>query len=103
MFGCHGKYHFPENDFQLITIFTFDPEIIYSPHFHFKSLPERERERERREERAQIRERERATERKNSANKRESEPEKERSAPITKRTKRRLASVLNADQRRTER
>ena len=49
MFGCHGKYHFPENDFRLTNIFTFDPEIIFSPHFHFKSLPEREREREKRE------------------------------------------------------
>ena len=47
MFGCHGKYHFPENDFRLTNIFTFDPEIIFSPHFHFKSLPEKERERER--------------------------------------------------------
>ena len=58
MFGCHGKYYFLENDFQLTNFFTFDPEISYSPHFHFKCLPEKERERER-EEKAQIRERER--------------------------------------------
>ena len=51
MFGCHRKYHFPENDFWLTNIFTFDPEIIFSPHFHFKSLPEKGRERERERER----------------------------------------------------
>ena len=45
MFGCHGKYHFPENDFRLTNIFTFDPEMIFRPHFHFKSFPEKERER----------------------------------------------------------
>ena len=45
-FGCHGKHYFPENDFWLTTNFTFDPEINFSPHFHFNSLPERERERE---------------------------------------------------------
>ena len=47
MFGCHGKHYFPENDFRLTANFPFDPEIIYSPHFHFKLLPEKERERER--------------------------------------------------------
>ena len=42
-----------ENDFRLTNIFTFDPKIIFSPNFHFKSLPEKEREREReKEERA---------------------------------------------------
>ena len=51
MFGCHGKYYFPENDFRLTNIFTFDPEIIFSPHFHFKAFLEKERERERERER----------------------------------------------------
>ena len=36
-----------ENDFRLTNIFTFDPEMIFSPHFHFKSFSEKERERER--------------------------------------------------------
>ena len=36
-----------ENDFRLTNIFTFDPEMIFSPHFHFKVFPEKERERER--------------------------------------------------------
>ena len=56
MFGSDGKFHFPENSFLLTEIFTFDPEMIFHPHFHFNSFPEKERERER-EERAQIRER----------------------------------------------
>ena len=47
MFGCHGKWYFPENDFWLTNIFTFDPEMIFHPHFHFKSFAEKERERER--------------------------------------------------------
>ena len=62
MFGSNGKFHFPENGFLLTEIFTFDPEMILHPHFHFKSFPEKERERERereREERAQITKRER--------------------------------------------
>ena len=65
MFGCHEKYHFPENDFQLTTIFTFDPEIIYSPHFHFKSLPglAKRRERERKNRKHNTRARERTNER----------------------------------------
>ena len=46
-----------ENDFRLTNIFTFDPEMIFSPHFHFKLFPEIERERER--ERARARERRR--------------------------------------------
>ena len=65
MFGYHGKHYFPENDFRLTTNFIFDPEMNFSPHFHFNLLPEKERERERereREERAQIRERERGRE-----------------------------------------
>ena len=52
MFGCHRKWYFPENDFQLTNIFTFDPEMIFSPHFHFKAFPEKERERERERTRA---------------------------------------------------
>ena len=51
-FGCHGKHYFPENDFRLTTNFTFDPEMNFSPHFHFNSLPEKERERERESARA---------------------------------------------------
>ena len=58
MFGCHGKWYFPENDFRLTNIFTFDPEMIFHPHFHFKSFPEKERKREKREPRSE-RERER--------------------------------------------
>ena len=38
---------FRKNDFRLTTNFTFDPEMNFSPHFHFNSLPEKERERER--------------------------------------------------------
>ena len=49
VFGSNGKFHFPENCFLSTEIFTFDPEMILHPHFHFKSFPERERERERRE------------------------------------------------------
>ena len=41
-----------ENDFQLTNIFTFDPEMIFSPHFHFKAFSEKERERERERARA---------------------------------------------------
>ena len=51
MFDSNGKFHFPENGFLLTEIFTFDPEMILHPHFHFKSFPEKKRERE---ERAQI-------------------------------------------------
>ena len=47
-----------ENDFRLTSIFTFDPEMIFSPHFHFKAFPEKERERER----ARVRERGEETE-----------------------------------------
>ena len=31
----------------MTSIFTFDPEMIFSPHFHFNAFPEKERERER--------------------------------------------------------
>ena len=41
-----------ENDFRLTNIFTLDPEMIFSPHFHFKAFLERERERERERESA---------------------------------------------------
>ena len=58
MFGCHRKWYFPENDFRLTNIFTFDPEMIFHPYFHFKSFPEKERKREKREPRSE-RERER--------------------------------------------
>ena len=56
MFGCNGKFHFPEIHFLLTNIYSFDPEIILHSYFQFKSFLERERERE---ERAQIGERER--------------------------------------------
>ena len=36
-----------ENDFRLTNIFTFDPKMIFFPHFHFKAFPEKKRERER--------------------------------------------------------
>ena len=53
MFDSNGKFHFPENGFLLTEIFTFDPEMILHPHFHFKSFPEKEREREKREPRSE--------------------------------------------------
>ena len=56
MFGCNGKYNFPEIVFLLTRIYAFDSEMNLRSHFHFNSFPERERERERKE-RAQIRER----------------------------------------------
>ena len=56
MFGCNGKWNFPEIHFPLTNIYSFDSEIILHSYFQFKSFPERERERE---ERAQIGERER--------------------------------------------
>ena len=55
MFGCHGKWYFPENDFRLTNIFTFDPKMILHPHFPFKSFPEKEREREREREKREPR------------------------------------------------
>ena len=57
MFGYHGKWYFSENDFRLTNIFTFDPEMIFHPHFHFKSFLEREREREREREKREPRSR----------------------------------------------
>ena len=56
MFGCNGKYSFPEIVFLLTRIYAFDLDMNLRSHFHFNSFPERERERERKE-RAQIRER----------------------------------------------
>ena len=47
MFGCNGKFHFPEIHFLLTNIYSFDPEIILHSYFQFKSFPEKERERER--------------------------------------------------------
>ena len=92
MFGCHGKYHFPENDFQLTTIFTFDPEIIYSPHFHFKSLPERERERER----------ERESHRKKELSEQKRERARERTINADHKANQTPISEPNADQRASQ-
>ena len=47
MFGCNGKFHFPEIHFLLTNIYSFDPELILHSYFWFKSFPEKERERER--------------------------------------------------------
>ena len=47
MFGCNGKYNFPEIVFLLTRIYAFDSEMNLRSHFHFNSFPERERERER--------------------------------------------------------
>ena len=47
MFGCHGKWYFPENDFRLTNIFTFDRND-FLPSFSLQSIfGKRERERER--------------------------------------------------------
>ena len=63
VFGCHGKHYFPGNDFRLTTNFTFDPEMNFSLHFHFNSLPglakRRERERKNRKHNTRAREKER--------------------------------------------
>ena len=53
MFGCNGKFHFPEIHFLLTNIYSFDPEIILHSYFQFKSFPEKEREREKREPRSE--------------------------------------------------
>ena len=70
----------------MTNIFTFDFEIIFSSHFHFKSLPEKERERERegresldQRERAQIALR-RANERRDRQSRRSSD---DRTAPTS--------------------
>ena len=47
MFGCNGKFYFPEIHFQLTNIYSFDPELILHSYFRFKSFPEKERVRER--------------------------------------------------------
>ena len=65
MFGCNGKWNFPEIHFMLTEIYAFDPEMNLHFHFHFNSFPERERERERgREKRESPNRRERERERK---------------------------------------
>ena len=51
MFGCNGKWNFPEIHFLLTNIYSFDQEIILHSYFQFKSFPEKERERERERER----------------------------------------------------
>ena len=63
MFGCNGKFYFPEIHFQLTKIYSFDPELILHSYFRFKSFPEKEREREREREKREPRsEREREEE-----------------------------------------
>ena len=39
MFGCNGKYNFPEVAFLLTKIYPFDPEMNLHSHFHFNSFP----------------------------------------------------------------
>ena len=39
MFGCNGKYNFPEIAFLLTKIYPFDPEMNLHSHFHFNSFP----------------------------------------------------------------
>ena len=55
MFGCNGKFHFPEIHFLLTNIYSFDPELILHSYFRFKSFPEKEREREREREKKEPR------------------------------------------------
>ena len=55
MFGCNGKWNFPEIHFLLTNIYSFDLEIILHSYFQFKSFPEREREREREREKREPR------------------------------------------------
>ena len=38
MFGCNGKYNFPEIVFLLTRIYAFDPEMNLHSHFHFNSF-----------------------------------------------------------------
>ena len=66
MFGCNGKFYFPEIHFQLTKIYSFDPELILHSYFRFKSFPEKERVRER-EKREPRSEREREEEERASA------------------------------------
>ena len=44
MFGCNGKYNFPEIVFLLTRIYAFNPKMNLRSHFHFNSFLERERE-----------------------------------------------------------
>ena len=39
MFGCNGKYNFPEIAFLLTKIYPFDPEMNLHSHFYFNSFP----------------------------------------------------------------
>ena len=39
MFGCNGKYNFPEIVFLLTRIYPFDSEMNLRSHFHFNSFP----------------------------------------------------------------
>ena len=69
MFGCNGKYNFPEIAFLLTKIYPFDPEMNLHSHFHFNSFLghaihwESERKNA---ERAQNKEQHRESERKNA-------------------------------------
>ena len=55
MFGCKGKWSFPEIHFLLTNIYSFDPDCILHSYFQFKSFPERERVREREREKREPR------------------------------------------------
>ena len=39
MFGCNGKYNFPEIVFLLTRIYAFNPKMNLRSHFHFNSFP----------------------------------------------------------------
>ena len=85
-FGSYGKYIFRK----IISVWPkfaiVDPKIILQNHFTFKHFPH-------------TRKRERESHRKKELNEQKREQARERTiqTPITKRTKRRLASVPNAD------
>ena len=88
MFGCNGKFYFPEIHFQLTKIYSFDPELILHFYFRFKSFPEKERVRERERERRESPDR-REKERKKREPARSSD---ERSSDEREETKRRSTS-----------
>ena len=74
MFGCNGKYNFPEIVFLLTRIYAFDPEMNLHSHFHFNSFlgHAKHRESERKNaERAQNKDQHRESERKNAERARE--------------------------------
>ena len=81
-FGSDGKFHFPENSFLLIEIFTFDPKMIFHPHLHFNSFPEKEREREKRKPRSE-REWEKREPRSESTDRRSRRSSDDRTAPTS--------------------